>query len=159
MRDLWKLKLPWDEIVPGQLQNEWSKHCSNLSQLSSVSLPRSCINQNSVDPLCILCDASKSCYGFAIYSVVDRNSNLLFAKSKVAPNKPKTLPMLELLGDYLALKFFGSIVLFISQISRCHYCCGFSDCFTVASFRICQHQEYFHSQLNQGHLYVQEHLC
>ena len=47
MRELWSLKLSWDEPVPENLQREWSKHCSDLSQLSSIPLPRSCANQDS----------------------------------------------------------------------------------------------------------------
>ena len=62
------------------------------------------------------CDASKSCYGFAIYNVVDGNSNLLFAKSKVAPNKFKTLPMLELLGAYLAPKCLPMVLESFSSV-------------------------------------------
>ena len=104
MRELWSLKLSWDEPVPENLQREWSKHCSDLSQLSSIPLPRSCANQDSNNSLCIFCDASKSSYGFAIYNVCNGSSQLMFAKSRVAPSKPKTLPMLELLGVYLALK-------------------------------------------------------
>ena len=104
MRELWSLKLSWDEPVPENLQREWNKHCSDLSQLSSIPLPRSCANQDSNNSLCIFCDASKSSYGFAIYNVCNGSSQLMFAKSRVAPSKPKTLPMLDLLGVYLALE-------------------------------------------------------
>ena len=62
------------------------------------------MNQDSINSLCIFCDASKSCYGFTVYSVCDGRAQLLFAKSKVAPTKAKTLPTLELLAVYLALK-------------------------------------------------------
>ena len=54
--------------------------------------------------LVIFTDASKLGYGFAIYNVADGCSNLLYTKSRVAPVKGKTLPTLELLGIYHALK-------------------------------------------------------
>ena len=104
MRELWGLKLDWDEVVSDQIQKEWRKHCADLSLLSNVSLPRSCVNEDTTNSLCIFCDASKSCYGFAVYNVCNGKSQLLFAKSRVAPVKPKTLPMLEFLGVYLAMK-------------------------------------------------------
>ena len=62
------------------------------------------MNQDKVNSLCLFCDASKSCHGFTVYGIFDRRAHLLFAKSKVAPSKAKTLPTLELLAVYLALK-------------------------------------------------------
>ena len=62
------------------------------------------MNQDKVNSLCLFCDASKSCYGFTVYGIIDGRAHLLFAKSKVVPSKPKTLPTLELLAVYLALK-------------------------------------------------------
>ena len=73
------------------------------------------MNEDSSNSLVIFTDASKLGYGFAIYNVarasklgygfaIDGCSNLLYAKSRVAPVKAKTLPTLELLGVHHALK-------------------------------------------------------
>ena len=43
-------------------------------------------------------------YGFASYSLQDGKSRLAFAKAKVAPMEPKSLPTLELLAVFLAIK-------------------------------------------------------
>ena len=104
VRDLWLQKLGWDDPVPGTTLVQWEKHCADLNQLFTLDIQRSCLNQDSVNSLCIFCDASKSCYGFTVYGIFDGRVHLLYAKSKVAPSKAKTLPTLELLAVYLALK-------------------------------------------------------
>ena len=62
------------------------------------------MNEDSSNSLVIFTDASKLGYGFAIYNVADSCSNLLYAKSRIALVKAKTLPTLELLGVHHALK-------------------------------------------------------
>ena len=54
--------------------------------------------------LCIFRDASSYAYGVVAYGVQNARASILFSKAKVAPMKPKTLPTLELLGVYLAVK-------------------------------------------------------
>ncbi|XP_066958086.1 uncharacterized protein [Macrobrachium rosenbergii] len=107
MKELWDLSVAWDEEVPAHIKKNWSKHSSDLTQLPSISLPRSCISLESENSLCIFCDASKSCYGFAIYNVSIGISRLMFAKSRVPPVKTKTLPMLELMGGFLSVKMLA----------------------------------------------------
>lgn len=67
--------------------------------------------------LYIFCDASKKAYGFVAYFVQNGNSTLVFAKAKVAPLKSKTLPTLELLAVFLAVKCLGNILEMFSNIS------------------------------------------
>ena len=52
----------------------------------------------------LFCDSSKQSYGFALYNVQDNKSNLMFAKTKVTPIKPRSLPTLELLSVFLGVK-------------------------------------------------------
>ena len=58
----------------------------------------------------IFCDASKSSFGFVVYAVQNGNSRFLFSKLKIAPLVDRTLPTLELLAIYLALKHLESYI-------------------------------------------------
>ena len=115
MRELWAAKLGWDDVIPDESQKGWSQHCSDLNSLAAVFYPRSCVNEKSSNSLVVFTDASKLGYGFAIYNVSEGSSNLLYAKSRVAPIKSKTLPTLELLGVHHALK---SLPIVLDSFSR-----------------------------------------
>ena len=68
------------------------------------------MNEDSLNSLVISTDASKLGYRFAIYNVAEGSSNLLYAKSRVAPVKAKSLPTLELLGIHHALKSLPIVI-------------------------------------------------
>ena len=74
-------KLEWDDVNPDETLKKWSLHCTDLSSLSTVFFPRSCVNEDSSNSLVIFTDASKLCYGFVVYNVANGCSNLLYAKS------------------------------------------------------------------------------
>ncbi|XP_035214797.1 uncharacterized protein LOC118188475 [Stegodyphus dumicola] len=40
LQKLWLRKLPWDEELPSDLNDEWYEWCSELSELSNISVPR-----------------------------------------------------------------------------------------------------------------------
>lgn len=54
--------------------------------------------------MAIFCDAAKMVYGSVVYAIQDGTSVLIFAKGKVDPIMTKTLPMLEFLVAFLAVK-------------------------------------------------------
>ena len=110
MRDLWAAKLEWDDVIPEETLKKWSLYCTDLNSLSTLFSPRSCVNEDSSNSLVIFTDTSKLGYGFAIHNVADGCSNLLYAKSRVAPVKAKTLPTLELLGIQHALESLPSVL-------------------------------------------------
>ena len=104
LRDLWSQKLDWDDIESKEFQNLWSALSCDLAKLDSLQFPRFVISEDSLADFYIFCDASKGAYGFSVYSVQNSKSHLLFSKAKVAPMKPKSLPTLELLAVFLAIK-------------------------------------------------------
>jgi len=108
---LWKQKLEWDEQLEPDLVEQWNRVKSSIDKVTTLTFNRSAYEGDEIS-LTLFCDSSKSAYGFCCYvkcaSSVD--SQLLFAKVKVAPKKSKTLPTLELLAAFMALKCLPSII-------------------------------------------------
>jgi len=112
LRQLWKLKLDWDEDVPEELAKEWLKIKEDLKRLSTITFNRKAY-QRDVE-LFVFCDSSKILYGFTCYarykSGEDIDTGMIFAKAKIAPIKEKSLPTLELLAVFLAMKCLPTIL-------------------------------------------------
>ena len=104
LRDLWSQKLDWDVPINSENQTQWKTLAKDLAQLHKFEFPRFCIDEEIPSQLFIFCDASKLAYGFSAYSVQNGKSNLIFAKAKVAPMTSRSLPTLELMSVYLAVK-------------------------------------------------------
>ena len=105
LRDLWSQKLDWDDIVSKEIQILWSALSRDLAKLDSLQFPRFVISEDGLADFYTLCEAS-----FAVYSVQNSESHLLFSKAKVAPMKPKSLPTLELLAVFFGYQVFTASV-------------------------------------------------
>ncbi|KAJ8910979.1 hypothetical protein NQ315_003672 [Exocentrus adspersus] len=110
MQHLWREKLDWDEQLPADIQTWWLEFLTQLHCVNDISVARQvvCDDPQSIE-LHGFSDASERAYGASIYLVsTDANgrkhSNLLCAKSKVAPQNKCTLPRLELLAATLLAK-------------------------------------------------------
>lgn len=107
LQNLWQAKLSWDQTVPQEIYNKWIAFCNNLKMLNEFSIPRYVMSIHTVSTeLHCYGDASEAAYGACIYikqcfSDGSFNSNLLCAKSRVAPLKTITLPRLELCAAIL----------------------------------------------------------
>ena len=117
MRDIWQSKIGWDDDLSEKLNKDWSNLVSDLSLLPTLEFDRLAYDDNV--SLIVLCDSSKTSYGFACYasSFIDgrKENNLIFSKVKVAPSTGKTLPTLELMAAHLALKCLPSIITAINK--------------------------------------------
>ena len=92
MRELWSQNLSWDENVMKKHMNLLSQLAHDLTSLY-VTFLRYVVNEAFDTDLYLFCDSSK-----------DNKSNLMFAKDKVTPIKPRSLPALELLSVFLGVK-------------------------------------------------------
>ena len=112
LQRLWKEKYGWDEAVSDDIRADWLKIKTEFSKLPNIPFPRQAY-ENECE-LLICCDASKDLYGFSCYAKSSINgkfeTNLIFAKSKIAPVKSKSLPTLELLSAFLAIKCLPNIL-------------------------------------------------
>ena len=114
MRELWKAQVGWDDELSESLLATWSHVNANLNEVHKFKFNRQALTTESPVELIIFTDASQSNYGFAIYARTIVNEtikcNILFSKTKVAPLKSKTLPTLELLAVFLAMKCLMNIL-------------------------------------------------
>lgn len=107
IQELWKLKLGWDETLPQNLHSKWLQLKNDLDNLNNLRIPRHAVISDYVEiELHGFCDSSVQAYGACIYircksSLGRFSSQLLCAKSRVAPLKQITLPRLELCGAVL----------------------------------------------------------
>ena len=113
IQKLWKDGLSWDEPLPDNRTKEWYRIKDEPSKLNNVRFPRQAYDHDHAS-LIVCCDSSKEVYGFSCYVkselVEDGRYQLIFAKAKVAPTKSKTLPTLELMAAFLALKCLPTIL-------------------------------------------------
>ncbi|XP_043464547.1 uncharacterized protein LOC122499986 [Leptopilina heterotoma] len=111
LQNCWLASLDWDEVLPINLSSEWVEFQQQLQQLNLVKIPRwiQTESDNSTWELHGFSDASERAYSAALY-IVHRSpvngshSNLIIAKTKLAPVKAISLPKLELCGATLLAK-------------------------------------------------------
>ncbi|XP_012152147.1 uncharacterized protein LOC105664034 [Megachile rotundata] len=107
LQRIWTIKVGWDESLPMDIHTEWHQFYQQLSLLNNVVFHRKVLaNASSRIELHGFCDANEKAYGACLYiRSMDESgeicTELLLAKSKVAPLKTQTLPRLELCGALL----------------------------------------------------------
>ncbi|XP_055589816.1 uncharacterized protein LOC129741997 [Uranotaenia lowii] len=115
MQDLWTHNISWDDEVPDRSLQQWRIFEASLTELKSIEIQRMTIpSQTIVLDLHGFSDASEKAYGCVIYMHSidlqgEERTNLLCAKSRVAPLKKVTLPRLELLAAVLLAELASRI--------------------------------------------------
>ena len=112
----WNGSADWDDVLPDDQQKKWSAWFSELSELSSICVPR-CIHPFEGEPeqqIHVFSDASEQAYAAAVYVVSEndgvRVSNLVLARARVAPKaKKQTIPRLELMGALLGMRLVKKV--------------------------------------------------
>nr|XP_031829449.1 uncharacterized protein LOC116425623 [Nomia melanderi] len=115
MQRLWQLQLDWDESLPALFHTEWTTYVKELPRLEHVRFERH-VSQRAARRIELhgFCDASERAYGACIYirtidSAENIKSQLLCAKSRVAPLKTATLARLELCGAVLLASLYTTV--------------------------------------------------
>ena len=102
VQSLWKLDIGWDEVVSGDIKENWNNYVDSLSKIE-ICLKRKF--KNYISPMLhVFCDASQSSYGAVAYFAEGEKINFVMAKSRLAPIKSPTLPQLELTAINIGAK-------------------------------------------------------
>ncbi|XP_075163068.1 uncharacterized protein LOC142235694 [Haematobia irritans] len=115
MQQLWLEGLDWDSPISKESHLTWECLIKDFSQIDDIKIPR-WFRYMPSDRIQIhgFADASKAAYCACVYVVVGSDcnscSNLLVAKSKVAPLKTICLPRLELNGAELLAKLVNYVL-------------------------------------------------
>ena len=127
LQEMWMAGLSWDEELTETLANSARAWFSELHDLTEIRIPRCLIdNGKQIDNMSLhtFTDASEDAYGAVVYvrcSYKDEtvSTNIVAAKTRVAPNRATSIPRLELMGAVigvrLATRIAGVLELPISQ--------------------------------------------
>lgn len=115
LQELWQDAVEWDEPVKEHILIKWNNFSVNLKKIGEIQIPR-WIEYHPGNKIQLhgFCDASELAYCASVYirssNYTVRCSNLLVAKSKVAPLQKITLPRLELCGALLLSKLIKCVL-------------------------------------------------
>jgi hypothetical protein len=121
LQSLWKVHVDWDQSVPESISKAWPELAQDLSDIGKHEMPRlvswpvAAGAAGQSYQLHVFCDASSSAYAACVYlratSKGKIRSDLLFAKSRVAPIKLLTIPRLELMAAVIGTR----VLLFVRE--------------------------------------------
>ncbi|KAJ8961400.1 hypothetical protein NQ318_014645 [Aromia moschata] len=114
IKQMWILKLDWDESPPDDIVQWWNEFQTSLPLLTNFSIPRHVgAFDNCIASLIGFADACKTSYGAVVYvrikSPTGVSTSLLYAKTKVSPLKVLSIPRLELLACHLLAKLLSFV--------------------------------------------------
>lgn len=116
LQQIWKTCVQWDDMLPDNLNEMWQQWLTDLRAINSVSVPR-CYSvrllTEEYKELHVFVDASVEAYCAVAYIKIGEGSetevSFVFAKTRVAPLKPMTIPRLELQAALLGSKIANFI--------------------------------------------------
>ncbi|CAI6360799.1 unnamed protein product [Macrosiphum euphorbiae] len=116
LQSLWREKIGWDSPVPPHIQLEWETYNNYLNELNSFNIPR-WLGSDKKKQIEIhgFADASMKAYGACIYMrTTDTEgiikSQLVCAKSRIAPVNVISIPRLELCAALLLSRLIDVII-------------------------------------------------
>ncbi|XP_076280097.1 uncharacterized protein LOC143208966 [Lasioglossum baleicum] len=121
MQQQWLEKIHWEDHVSDKTQDSWNAFCSDWRALNSLRVPRwiKYGPDSTQVQLHGFSDASSAAFSCAIYARVsslsgDTFTTLLAAKSRVAPIKTRSIPILELNGAVMLAEMMEYVTKSIS---------------------------------------------
>ena len=113
-----KQMVGWDSILSPELSIEWNKLLIDLSNVSTVQFPRFMLPDIELESKSVnihgFSDASQRAYGACVYVRIEHDkgidTQLLGAKSRIAPLKGQTIPCMELMATALLAEFISKVV-------------------------------------------------
>lgn len=119
LQEIWRNDIGWDVQLPISLRDKWFKWVHHLMEVEHLHIPRLYSarlspNRPKSIQLHIFVDASSEAYATSAYFRIEDDdgvdSSIVGAKSRVAPNRPISIPRLELQGAVLGNRFAESIL-------------------------------------------------
>lgn len=116
LQSIWRLGINWDEVVNEKVKNEWIQFYVNLTDLNDITVPRWL---GSYSKMCLelhgFSDASDDAYSAVVYARMKQTdgrfkTNIIIAKTRVAPIKRISTPKLELCGSVLLTRLMNYVV-------------------------------------------------
>lgn len=119
-QNVWSHNVGWDDELPSDIIDEWSKIRQDIQQITHIRIPRWLkSSKDDIIQLHGFCDASLNAYACVIYCKISKikqdgtKSNtvvLVAAKSRLVPPKKNTsLPRLELCATHLLSKLMHKV--------------------------------------------------
>ena len=114
MQTMWLDKIDWDDNIPRHASKTWLSFISIFKGVNEITIFR-WVNYSPSALVKIhgFCDASELAYAAAIYTRIELEeevfTNLLIAKTKVAPVKKPSKLHLELCGTYLLWRLIQNL--------------------------------------------------
>ncbi len=127
IQDLWRRNLPWDTLIPADLQQKWLSIAADIQEsvTEHATLPRHyfpvAVKPHDNVELHVFADASTVAYGAVALLRHNTSTSFVMAKTRVAPLKTLTLPQLELMAATIAARLANFIHQSLSE--RFHNLC------------------------------------
>ena len=115
MQQIWKESLDWDDVLTNSLLKKWKSFYKELLTVNQLKIPRWLgLFSGSKFEIHGFSDASEQAICAVIYFRVlgsgFSQSNLVLAKTKIAPLKTQSTPRLELCAALLLCKLVSSLL-------------------------------------------------
>ncbi|MCG8077551.1 MAG: hypothetical protein JAY75_15105, partial [Candidatus Thiodiazotropha taylori] len=128
LQDMWTAGLEWDDELSESLTTSAREWFKELGDLQRLQVPR-CLQSKSkllgTMALHTFVDASENAYGAVVYSSCTYDdgtisSNIVAAKTRVAPTIATSIPRLELMGAIIGVRLTSRITKVLDiQINNC----------------------------------------